>query len=73
MLFSIQAGTNDVVAQPTSGRDFQAKLFQESLGVSTQPALGIGSLAGGRLYVFRSRSWTEQSELAFSAEVQPWR
>lgn len=72
MLFRMGAGTNDVVARLTSGRDFQAKLCQESLGVSTDERWA--ALPGGRrLYVFRSRSWTEQSELAFLAEVQPWR
>jgi hypothetical protein len=72
MLFRMGAGTNDVVARLTSGRDFQAKLCQESLGISTDERWA--ALPGGRrLYVFRSRSWTEQSELAFLAEVQPWR
>jgi hypothetical protein len=72
MLFRMGAGTNDVVARLTSGRDFSAKLCRESLGVSTDERWA--SLPRGRrLYVFRSRSWTEQSELAFLAEVQPWR
>jgi Protein of unknown function (DUF3142) len=72
MLFRMGAGTNDVVAQLTAGRDFQAKLCQGSLGISTDERWA--SLPGGRrLYVFPSRSWTEQSELAFRAEVGRWR
>jgi hypothetical protein len=72
MLFRMGAGTTDVVARLTAGRDFQAKLCQGSLGISTDERWA--SLPGGRrLYVFPSRTWTEQSELAVLAEVRPWR
>ncbi len=72
MLFRMGAGTNDVVAQLTAGRDFRPPLCQGSLGISTDEHWA--SLPSGRrLYVFPSRSWTEQSELAFLAEVRPWR
>jgi len=72
MLFRMGAGTTDVIARLTAGSDFQAKLCQGSLGISTDERWA--SLPGGRrLYVFPSRTWTEQSELAALAEVGPWR
>jgi hypothetical protein len=72
MLFRMGAGTPDVVGRLTTGRDFHAPVCQGSLGISTdEPWASLPS--GRRLYVFPSRSWTSQTELAFLAEVDPWR
>lgn len=72
MLFRMGAGTTDVVGRLTSGRDFHAPVCQGSLGISTDERWG--SLPSGRrLYVFPSHRWTTQAELAFLAEVHPWR
>jgi hypothetical protein len=72
MLFRMGAGTNEVVGQLSSGRDFRAPICRESLGVSSNERWA--SLPRGRrLYVFHNRPWTEQSELAFLREVQQWR
>ena len=72
MLFRMGAGTNDVVARLSSGRDFHSKLCQGSLGVSTDERWA--HLASGRrLYVFHPGPWTEQTELAFREEVRQWR
>ena len=72
MLFRMGAGTNEVVGQLSSGRDFRTSICRGSLGVSTEERWA--SLPGGRrLYVFHNRPWTKQSELAFLQEVQQWR
>lgn len=72
MLFRMGAGTNEVVGQLSSGRDFRASICRGSLGVSTDERWA--SLpCGRRLYVFHDRPWTEQSELAFWREIQQWR
>lgn len=72
MLFRMGAGTNEVVTQLTSGRDFRPDVCRGSLGVST--AERWRSLpAGRRLYVFQPRPWTEHAELAFLWEVDEWR
>jgi Protein of unknown function (DUF3142) len=72
MLFRMGAGTNDVVGQLTSGRDFRPLICQRSLGVSTDERW-MSLPAGRRLYVFQPRPWTEQAELAFLWEVHGWR
>jgi hypothetical protein len=71
MLFRMGAGTNDVVGQLTSGRDFRPTICQGSLGISTDERWAALP-SGRRLYVFQTRSWTEQSELAFLREVRKW-
>jgi len=72
MLFRMGAGTNEVVGQLSSGRDFRASICRGSLGLSSDERWA--SLPGGcRLYVFHNRPWTKQSELAFLREVQQWR
>ncbi len=72
MLFRMGAGTNEVVGQLSSGRDFRASICRGSLGVSTDERWA--SLPSGRrLYVFNEQSWTQWTELAFLREVQQWR
>lgn len=72
MLFRMGAGTNEVVEQLSSGRDFRASICRGSLGVSSDERWA--SLPSGRrLYVFHNRPWTKQSELAFLREIQQWR
>ena len=72
MLFRLGAGTNEVVGQLTSGRDFRPLICRGSLGLSTDERW-TSLPAGRRLYVFQPRPWTEQAELAFLWEVHEWR
>ncbi len=72
MLFRMGAGTNEVVGQLTSGRDFRPVICRGSLGVSTDERW-MSLPAGRRLYVFHPRPWTKQTELAFLWEVRQWR
>jgi hypothetical protein len=72
MLFRMGTGTNEVVGQLTSGRDFRPVICRGSLGVSTDERW-MSLPAGRRLYVFQARPWTEQAELAFLWEVREWR
>ena len=72
MLFRMGSGTDEVVGQLTSDRDFRPVICRGSLGVSTDERW-MSLPAGRRLYVFQARPWTEQAELAFLWEVREWR
>ena len=68
MLFRLGAGTNEVATWLASGRDFSAPICRDSLGVSTdEPWTKLP--AGRRIYVFRTKPWTAQAQLALSWEL----
>ena len=68
MLFRLGAGTNEAAAWLASGRDFSAPICRDSLGVSTdEPWTKLP--AGRRIYVFRTKPWTAQAQLALSWEL----